>query len=101
MGKLESDFQHHIITRLESMIGSNGYVLNLDGSYIQGFPDILVLYKGRWAALECKRSRSTPRQPNQDYYVNDLDRLSFAAFIYPKNEEEVIHDLQQALRLRR
>lgn len=99
MPRLESDYQHHIIKRLETLVGRNGYVFNLDGSNFQGCPDVLVLYKKRWAALECKRSRSSPMQPNQDYYIDDFDRLSFASFIYPENEDEVIHDLQQALRL--
>lgn len=100
MGKLESDFQHHVISRLNELVGRHGYILNLDGSYIQGFPDILVLYKGRWAALECKKSSIEKEQPNQRYYIEALNHLSFASFIYPAIEDEVINDLQQALRLR-
>lgn len=89
-----------MISRLTDLVGRHGYVLNLDGSCIQGFPDILVLYKGRWAALECKISKGARKQPNQEYYVEQLDRLSFAAFIYPENEDEVFDDLHKALRLR-
>jgi hypothetical protein len=74
--------------------------MKTDSSYIQGIPDILVLYKNRWAALECKRSYNSTEQPNQRYYVDYLDRLSFASFISPETEEEVLDDLQQALRIR-
>lgn len=101
MGILESEFQHDLIVRLENDIGSDGYVLNLDGAYIQGFPDILILYRGRWAALECKRRANSPCRPNQKYYIDHLDELSFASFIHPGNEEEVLNDLYKEIRLRR
>ncbi len=101
MAKLESSFQSDLIQRLNKLIGRNGFVLNLDGSYIQGFPDILVLYRDRWAALECKRNYNSVEQPNQRYYINIMNKLSFASFITPETEEEVLDDLQQALRIRR
>jgi hypothetical protein len=100
MCALESDFQSHLITELTMLVGMDGYVLHVDTSLIQGFPDILILYKGRWAALECKKGPKGRKQPNQDYYVEHLNELAFARFIYPENEEEVINDLQQALRIR-
>ena len=99
MGKLESEFQHHVIQRLENLIGRNGYVLNIDGSDINGFPDILFLYKKRWGFLECKREENSSLRPHQAYYVEHLNRLSFASFIYPAIEDEVFNDLQQALRI--
>jgi hypothetical protein len=97
---LESDFKSNLILRLRDLVEPNGYVLCLNGSYIQGFPDILILYKNRWAALECKRSSAEPYRPNQEYYLSDLDSLSFASVIFPANEEEVIDELRKALRLR-
>jgi hypothetical protein len=97
---LESDFQSDLIKRLNIMIGDKGFVFPKDGNYIQGFPDVLILYKNRWAALECKRSPNEPFQPNQEFYIDMINGLSFAACIYPENEEEVLHDLQQALRIR-
>jgi hypothetical protein len=51
--------------------------------------------------LEVKASADAPEQPNQEYYVNSLDAMSFAAFIYPENEEEVLDDLQSAFERRR
>jgi hypothetical protein len=97
---LESDFQTHVINRLRSLIEPNGYVICLDGNYIQGFPDILFIYKKTWGVLECKKSAHEKKQPNQDFYVEDLDRLSFASFIHPDIEDEVFDALQQTLRIR-
>lgn len=76
-------------------------VLKNDSGYIQGIPDILVLYEHSWAALECKTNTSARHQPNQDYYINKLDEMSFASFISPETEVEVLHDLQQTFELRR
>jgi len=100
--KLESDFQSKLILRLRELVEPDGYVIKADFSaYIQGFPDILVIYKGRWAFLECKKSSAASYRPNQEYYVDDLNRLSFASFIHPGNEDEVIDELHKVLRLRR
>lgn len=71
-------------------------ILKNDPNYIQGFPDLLILYKNKWAALECKRDGRASRQPNQEYYVDILDNMSFASFIFPQNKKEVLHELQQA-----
>ena len=66
-----------------------------DPNYIQGIPDLLVLYKDRWAALEVKKSADAKHQPNQDDYVAQMNADSFAAFIYPENEEYILDKLQQ------
>ena len=71
-------------------------VLKLDASYIQGIPDLLILWHDHWAVLECKKSSRASHQPNQDYYISLMNKMSFARFIYPENKEEVLHDLQQA-----
>ena len=99
---LESGFQGHLIKRLNDIVGRDGFVLKTDPNYIQGFPDILVLYRDRWAALECKKSLREPFQPNQEYYLDCImNRMTFAGVVYPENEDEVINDLQQALRIGR
>lgn len=71
-------------------------VMKNDSSYIQGIPDLTVLYKDRWAAIEVKASRTAKRQPNQLYYITKLDEMSFACVAYPEIHEEVINGLQQA-----
>ncbi|MCD7958330.1 MAG: hypothetical protein LUF89_02100 [Ruminococcus sp.] len=95
MSKLERDFQAKLIHELKERFA--GYiVMKLDANYIQGIPDILVLYQNKWATLECKKSKSATRQPNQEYYVNRMNDMSFSRFICPENKEEVFNDLQQA-----
>lgn len=94
---LERDFQSNLIKRLKKIF-PGCVVLKNDPTYIQGVPDIIVLYKDRWAMLEVKKDSSASHQPNQDYYVDKLGKMSFAAFIFPENVEEVLNDLQQAFR---
>lgn len=97
--KLERDFQAKLIKELETEFP--GSIVTKVETYIQGFPDLLVLYEDKWAMLECKREENAHRQPNQDDYVKELDRMSFSRFIYPKNKEEVIDDLRKTFRLGR
>lgn len=94
---LESKFQSGLIEELKDMF-PGCIVLKNDPNYIQGFPDLTILYGDKWAALECKKFAHATRQPNQEYYVGKLDNMSFAAFIYPENKEDVLYELQLALR---
>jgi len=49
---LESAFQANLIKELETLfVGC--VILKNDANYIQGFPDLLILYKNNWAVLEC------------------------------------------------
>lgn len=96
MGRLERDFQAKLIKELKVMFKGCIIVKN-DPNYIQGIPDLLILYNDRWAALEVKKSATAHHQPNQEYYVDLMDQMSFAAFIYPENKEEILYELQQAL----
>lgn len=97
---LESKFQAALIVELKARF-KGCVVLKNDAGYIQGFPDLLILHKKRWAALEVKASANASRQPNQDYYVNMLDDMSYAAFICPENKEKILDELQLALSPRR
>ena len=71
-------------------------VLKNDPNYIQGMPDLTIFWKNKWATLEVKKSRTASHQPNQDYYVETMDDMSFSRFIYPENKEEVLYELQRS-----
>ena len=92
---LESQFQAALIRELKELF-PGCVVLKNDPTYIQGFPDLLILYKNKWAALECKASERSKVRPNQAYYVDVLHDMSFADFISPETKEAVLDDLQQA-----
>lgn len=94
---LESAFQGKLIKELKARF-PGAMVMKTDPNYIQGLPDLLVLYEGRWAALECKREEKAHRQPNQEYYVDRMNRMSFSRFIFPENKEEVLREMERALR---
>lgn len=93
----ERDFQANLIKEIKERF-KDCVVLKNDPNYIQGFPDLLVLYKDKWAALECKRSEKAPKQSNQDYYVKKLDKMSFAGFVFPENKEEILDELQRSFK---
>lgn len=97
---LENRFKTNLIAELEEMFPSC-IVVHLDPNEFQGHPDLLILYNDKWAALEGKKSEHEPHRPNQDYYVDLMNRMSFASFIYPENKEEVLYELQRAFRTSR
>lgn len=96
----ESDFQHDTIKEIEERL-PGCFVLKNDSKYCQGVPDFLILYKDRWATLEFKKSRRAKARPNQPYYVDIMNRMSFSAFIFPENKEEVLDDLERSLKRHR
>lgn len=89
--RLESGFQDRLIKKLEDLF-PGCMVFKMD--QIQGIPDLLVLYRDKWASLECKRSAGAKRQPNQEYYVRKMNAMSFSRIIFPENKEEVLDELQ-------
>lgn len=91
---LEKDFQAKLIKTLKELF-KGCIVLKNDSNYIQGFPDLTILFKDKWAVLECKKNTKGKRRPNQEYYINELDNMSYARFISPENKEEVLDELQQ------
>ena len=93
----ESQFQSNLIKELKERF-QGCIVTKLDSGYIQGIPDLLILWRNRWATLECKKSQNSSRRPNQEYYVSKMDEMSFSRFICPENKEEVLNDLEQTFR---
>ena len=94
---LESQFQSKLIKELEDTY-KGCVILKNDEQYIQGFPDLLILYKKHWAVLECKRYEGAPYQPNQEYYLEMLGEMSYSATIYPENKEVILNELQNAFK---
>ena len=97
MAKLESRFQAGLIKEIKDRL-PGCYVLKNDAGYLQGVPDLLILFKDKWATLECKRSEKERHRPNQDYHVNAMNEMSFSSFIYPENKEEVLDEMVSTLR---
>ena len=90
---LESKFQSDLIKEIKKRF-PGCLVLKNDPNYIQGFPDLTILHRDRWAVLEVKRNEKASQQPNQNYYVNLLHSMSYSSFIYPGNKEDVLNELQ-------
>lgn len=90
---LEREFQSGLIKEIKTLF-PGCIVLKNDPNYIQGIPDLIVLHNDKWAALECKRNGYSSCRPNQRYYVDKMDDMSFARFVDPANKEEVLHELQ-------
>lgn len=93
---LESKFQAKLIKEIkENLPGC--IVMKTDPNYIQGMPDLLILHKNKWASLENKRSANAKKQPNQQYYVDKMNEMSFSRFVCPENKEAVLSDLYKTL----
>jgi len=93
----EAAYQNHLIEKIEHAF-PGAMVLKNNPNHIQGIPDLIVLWRQFWAALEVKVSKDAPTQPNQPYWIEKLGEHSYASFIYPENEEEVFNALQLAFR---
>ena len=96
----ERKFQANLKKELKQMF-PGCIVTKLDSGDIQGIPDLLVLYKDKWATLENKKSPNASKRPNQEFYVDKMNKMSFARFICPENKQEVLYELQQAFESRR
>lgn len=98
MPPLESKFKSELIEELESLF-PGCLILHNNAGLRQGIPDMLILWKTHWAILEVKRkepTRASDFRPNQEWWIEELNKMSFSACIYPENKEEVLRELQQA-----
>lgn len=92
--KLESRFKAKVKKELEAEF-PGCILLDLDPSLKQGIPDMLMLHNEKWAALEFKREANASRKFNQEYYVDRMNNMSFASFIYPENKEDILNALHE------
>ena len=93
----ESAFKHSVLRYIENRF-PGAIVLHVDTGLHRSYPDVFILYRNRWAALEFKRSENSKHRPNQDYYVDIFNAMSYASFIYPENEGKVLNELEYAFR---
>lgn len=96
MGKLENDYQSGLRKRIEARF-PGCLVLKNDEQLCPGIFDLTVIYGPFCAALEVKKNANARKEPNQDYYLEEVSKLGgFSAFIYPENEIEVLDALQRS-----
>ena len=95
---LESKFQSQLIRKIKNEF-PGCMVLKNDPTYLQGVPDLTVFCGNKWAALEVKKSKNASHRPNQNYYVDKINRMSYATFVYPENEKEVLAELHKKFKV--
>jgi hypothetical protein len=90
----EGKFQDRLVKDLEAIF-PNCLIQKNDANYRQGVPDLLILFRDRWALLEVKKSANERPRPNQPWYVDYAATNSFGAFIYPENRDQVLEELSR------
>lgn len=93
---LERNFQSKLIKEIKSRF-PGCIVTKNDPTYIQGIPDLTVFYKDKWATLECKASNKSSLRPNQEFYINKMNKMSFSSIINSDNKEAVLNELEKTL----
>lgn len=96
---LERDYQKKLKDKLQARF-PDAIIFKTDPAAMQkqGFPDLLILRKDKWAALEVKADEKANHQPNQEDYINQIKYMgNYAAFIFPENEKEILNELERAL----
>ena len=91
---LERDYQKKLVKKLQDVF-PGCIVLKNDAQLKQGIPDLLILYNDKWVALEVKKSENASHRPNQDLKVQKMNEMSYAAFIYPENEEKIFSEMKE------
>ena len=93
----EAAYQSKLVKRIKDRFPGS-IVMKTDPTQRQGMPDLLILHDNRWASLEVKQSATAKKRPNQEYYVKKLNDMSFASFIFPENEEEVLNAMERSFK---
>jgi hypothetical protein len=87
----ESEFQTKVNRGLRAQY-PDAHILKTDGpaSGVQGFPDwAIVLPNATTVFYDAKVSANAKRQPNQDWYMDDLNSKGYLAmFVCPDNVDE-------------
>ena len=93
----EAQYQSKLKKKIEDRF-PGAVVTKMDTSHYQGMPDLLILYNDRWALLEVKKSETAEKRPNQEYYVDKFNEMSFSSFIFPENEKEVLNAMERSFK---
>lgn len=97
----ERDYQTGLIKKIRRDL-SGCLILKNNSAYLQGVPDLTIFYGPRWGMLEVKPKKPRPGtddfEPNQEWYIEEIDKMSFCRCIYPSNEREVLRGLYKTLR---
>ena len=91
---LENRFKTNLIKEIKRRF-PGCMIMHMDPNETQGIPDLLILHNNKWVALEGKKSKDASTRPNQSYYVKKMKEMSYAAFIYPENKEEVLNEISR------
>ena len=97
---LENRFKTNLIKEIKNRF-EGSEVFHLNPLEKQGVPDLLILYKKKWGVLEGKQESKSSHRPNQDYYVDKYNKMSFARFISPENKEEILDEMERAFKPKR
>lgn len=94
---LESNFKQILIKKIKEQF-EGCQIVFLSPENFQGIPDIAIFYKNKWAMLEGKKNEKASIRPNQKYWIEEFNKMSYASFIYPENMEVVLSELEQAFK---
>lgn len=89
----ENRFKTYLVKEKLPELFPGCIITYLNPNHIQGIPDLLILFENKWATFEAKDHKGARIRPNQPYYVDLMNKMSFSAFIYPENEEQVLEEL--------
>lgn len=92
----ETKFQKDIKDAIKEKL-PDSIIMKQNNNGLQGSPDLIIVNGPKWVALECKDSEDAVHQPNQDYYISKMNKMSYASFIFPENKEEVLNEVFKAL----
>lgn len=93
----EAEYQKRLIKKLKSIF-PGCIVMKNDANYVQGIPDLIILYKNHWGFLEVKQASDSSHRPNQDFYIQKASEWSYGAFVNPDNEKEILNDMERSFR---
>ena len=96
----ENTYQSKLIKKIKSRF-PDAIVMKNDCNYIQGISDLTILHGDKWATLEVKQSAKASHRPNQDYYVDKMNAMSYSSFIFPENEDQVLKEMEAHFEMER